>query len=139
MDHSRTDISAEALDRKLVNASIPVLVMCLAHMTGDPRWLGARYRPERTRGLVDDPTGGLPEDVQTEVRRALRDAVLDWVAAGRPSLPAPTPEQMPAFMEQALGEVVPARYSKMMLAHLGFATRRCKTSSGFGDFDLSLL
>jgi 4-hydroxyacetophenone monooxygenase len=123
VDHSRTDISAEALDRKLVNASIPVLVMCLAHMTGDPRWLGARYRPERTRGLVDDPTGGLPEDVQTEVRRALRDAVLDWVAAGRPSLPAPTPEQMPAFMEQALGEVVPARYSKMMLAHLGFATR----------------
>jgi 4-hydroxyacetophenone monooxygenase len=43
--------------------------------------------------------------------------------ADRPSLPVPTPEQMPAFMEQALGEEAPARYSKMMLAHLAFARR----------------
>jgi len=69
------------------------------------------------------PTGGLPEQVQVEVRRAVRDAVLEWVAADRPSLPVPSPEQMPAFMEQALGEEVPARRSKMMLAHLGFARR----------------
>jgi hypothetical protein len=48
------------------------------------------------------------------VRQALRDAVLDWVAAGRPSLPARTLEQMPAFMEQALAEEVPARYAEYL-------------------------
>jgi len=121
--HPGQEISASELDRKLANASIPALVVCLAQITGDPRWLDERYRPARTRGLADDPTGGLPEPVQVEVRRAVRDAVLEWVAADRPSLPVPTPEQMPAFMEQALGEEVPARYSKMMLAQLGFARR----------------
>jgi 4-hydroxyacetophenone monooxygenase len=107
-------------------------VVCLAQITGDPRWLDERYRPARTRGLADDPTGGLPEQVQVEVRRAVRDAVLEWVAADRPSLPVPTPEQMPAFMEQALGEEAPARYSKMMLAHPASRGARQIPKSGPG-------
>jgi len=123
VDHPGREISAGELDQKLAKANIPALVVCLAQITGDPRWLDERYRPARTRGLVEDPTGGLPEEVEAEVRQAVRDAVLKWVAADRPILPVPTPEQMPAFMAQALGEEVPARYSKMMLAHLGFARR----------------
>jgi 4-hydroxyacetophenone monooxygenase len=123
VDDPSLEISASELDEKLAKASVPVLVVCLAQITGDPRWLGERYRPARIRGLADDPTGGLPEDVQNEVRRAMRDAVLEWRAADRPSLPVPTPEQMPSLMEQALGEEVSPRYSKMMLAHLGFARR----------------
>jgi len=123
VDHRGGEIRADELDRKLAKASIPVLIVCLAQLTGDPRWLSERYRPEPMRGLADDPTGGLPEVVQVEVRNAVRDAVLNWIAAGRPSLPVPSPEQMPALMCQALGEVVPDRYSKMILAHLGFAPR----------------
>ena len=123
MSDSASDLRAEELDQKLVKASIPVLVMCLAQMTGDSRWLGERYRPERTRGLSDDPSGGLSVEVQTEVRHAVRDAVLEWDQAGRPSLPRPSVEQMPTLMEHALGEEVPERYAAMTLSQMGFAPR----------------
>ena len=126
MDHLSREISVSELDERLAKASIPVLVLCLAQITGDPRWLGERYRPARTRGLADDPTGGLPDEVQDEVRRAMRDAVLEWIAAGRPSLPVPTPEQMPAFMEQALGA---ATSSPATRRNSSKASRSCSRTS----------
>jgi 4-hydroxyacetophenone monooxygenase len=123
VDHPGREISASELDQKVAKASISALVVCLAQITGDPRWLDERYGPARTRGLADDPDRRPPGTGPGRGHRAVRDAVLEWVAADRPSLPVPSPEQMPAFMEQALGEEAPARYSKMMLAHLGFARR----------------
>jgi 4-hydroxyacetophenone monooxygenase len=130
VDDPGSAVQADELGQRLAKASIPALVMCLAQMTGDDKWLGEKYRPEPSRGLDDDPSGGLPQEVQDEVRQAVCDVVLKWVRAGRPSLPVPTVEQMPALMAQALGEQVPERYAAMTHAQLGFSVRQAQAAPG---------
>ena len=62
--------------------NIPTLLAVLVEMTGDRRWLADRYRPTRSRGMDDNSTGGLPEDVQAEIRGAVVDALEDWYEQG---------------------------------------------------------
>src|SRR4051794_10839458 len=71
-------------------ANIPTLIPVLVMLTGDERWLEPPYAPERNRGLDDNATGGLPDDVQDELRAAALDALLAW-RAGRPlAIPDPS-------------------------------------------------
>ena len=56
------------------SANIPTLLMVIYQVTGDRRWLQPPYRPTRSRGLGDHDTGGLPEDIQSEIRHAAAEA-----------------------------------------------------------------
>ena len=81
-------VSAE--DRRLLAdavavANIPTLLMVLVQMTGDLAWLEPRYHPSRGQGLDDNDSGGLPEDVQQEIRDAALTAILDC-RAGKPGM-----------------------------------------------------
>ena len=49
-------------------ANAPTLLMVLVAPTGERRWLADPYRPSTGRGLDDDDTGGLPEQVQAPTR-----------------------------------------------------------------------
>ena len=51
----------------LQHASIPTLIMCLAQITEDDRWLEEPFRPKRDTNLFADESGGLPADVQQAV------------------------------------------------------------------------
>ena len=63
------DIDQDAAFRAAVAiANIPTLLMVLVQLTGDTRWLEPPYAPERGRGLDDNDDGGLPDDVQAEIR-----------------------------------------------------------------------
>ena len=53
----------------LAAASVPTLLMCLAHLTGDEQWLRAPYLPRRDVALFADPSGGLPEQVRETLLR----------------------------------------------------------------------
>lgn len=64
--------------------NVPTMLAVLLELTADERWTGTRYRPTRSRGMDDNATGGLPDDVQSEIRSALVDAVEHWWALGRP-------------------------------------------------------
>ena len=57
--------------------NIPTLLAVLVEMTGDHRWMADRYRPTRSRGMDDNSSGGLGEDVQQEIRAAVVDALED--------------------------------------------------------------
>src|SRR5436190_22773308 len=78
-----TRVSEETWAEAISVANIPTLLMVLVHMTGDRRWLEDPYRPSRTRGLDDNDTGGLPDDIQDEIRAAALDAIVEW-DAGKP-------------------------------------------------------
>ena len=117
--------SPDALrDAALAQASVPTLLMCLAQITQDPRWLAAPYRPKRDIAIFAEPGGGLPPEVQQSVRDALAQ-VLDELASGVRSLPpTPPPDQLLAMMSCCLGEPLPPEYVSMAMEEMGFADRR---------------
>jgi 4-hydroxyacetophenone monooxygenase len=97
-------------------ANIPILLPVLVQLTGETRWIEGPYLPERNRGLDDNPTGGLPEHLQAEIRAAAYDAIRAWWA-GRPvAIPDPAPEMFVRALSVIMGEEVPPEYGPM-LAH----------------------
>lgn len=110
-------------DSALAAASIPTLLMCLAHLTGDDRWIEAPYLPVRDVSLFHDESGGLPESVQQEVRDAM-STVLDEVADGRRRpAPAPDDDRMVRMMRACVAEEVAPEYAPLMREELGLVDR----------------
>ncbi len=76
--------AAEELWDALQVANLPTLLMVLAQLTGERRWLEPPYAPTRTRGMDDNDSGGLPEPIQDEIRRAAFDLLLGGGGPGYP-------------------------------------------------------
>ena len=55
--------------------NIPALIPMLAMYTGDEKWLRPPYAPGRQKGLDDNHDGGLPPEIQAEIRAAAAEAV----------------------------------------------------------------
>ena len=107
----------------LTEASIPTLLMCLAQLTGDDKWLREPYLPRRDTNLFHDETGGLPDEVQNDVRAAMA-AVLDELNAGSRTVPTDIdPEQFVTMMRTCVAEQVTPEYAPMLLEELGFIDR----------------
>lgn len=115
---------AEALGE----ASVPTLLMCLAQITRDPRWLEDPFRPKRDISIFAERSGGLSEAAQQVVREAIGE-VLDELADGRRTLPPlPTADELSKMMSACVGEHVPREYTGMAMEEMGFATREVKWS-----------
>src|SRR5580658_1342158 len=85
----------------LQSANIPVLLMVLAQLTDDLRWIRAPYAPIRTRGMDDNDTGGLPEAIQLEIRQAAFDLLRTAPQAS--ATQALSPELLVAMMTSCMG------------------------------------
>jgi 4-hydroxyacetophenone monooxygenase len=110
-------------DAALREAAIPTLLMCVAQITRDPRWLEPPFRPQRDVSIFADPTGGLPGPVQDEVRAAAA-RLLDELARGERTLPPPPSDaDLVGMMGVCLGERVPPEYAPMAREEMGFADR----------------
>jgi 4-hydroxyacetophenone monooxygenase len=107
----------------LATASVPLLLMCLAQITGEARWLQPPFSPQRDRRLFHDESGGLPQEVQEQVRRAMAD-VLDQLHRGERRLPCGVEEaQLAEMMRVCVAEEVPPEYVPMAMEELGFRDR----------------
>jgi 4-hydroxyacetophenone monooxygenase len=95
------------------SANIPTLLMVIYQVTGDPRWLEPPYRPTRTKGLSDHDSGGLPDDVQAEIRHAAARAFHHLQEGKPPAIALPTPEQTAAMLGVCVGESVDYSYGQM--------------------------
>jgi 4-hydroxyacetophenone monooxygenase len=116
----RAAIASGRLEPALEAANIPCLVAVLCQLTGDEKWTRAPYRPTRTRGMDDHDSGGLPPEVQAQIRAATARAVRDWAAGVPPVLPAPSGEELLTLLELCMGEPIPAEYAAMTAEHMGF-------------------
>lgn len=104
----------------LGSANIPTLLLVLAHLTGDDRWLQDPYCPTRTVALNDNDTGGLPEERQAEIRDAAL-GVLAEIRDGHRTLPEPpADERIVDMLSVSLGERVPPEYAEAMAEDGGF-------------------
>lgn len=125
-----------ALEQAIAVANVPTLLMVLVQMTGDLTWLDPPFRPVRPRGLTDDESGGLPEDVQRRVRAAALEAIIQW-RAGRPvALPSPSDELLTRMLSVSMGEEVPPEYGPMIATELrgseaSFASLPIRPPDGF--------
>lgn len=66
---------SEELRVALDDANLPTLLLVLQHLTGDSKWTRDPYRPSRGKPLDDNDSGGLPPELQAEVRAATLEAV----------------------------------------------------------------
>ena len=107
------------LDEATAVANVPTLACMLVQLTGDPGWIHGRFVPSRTRGLEDNDDGGLPLEVQAEVRQAAAVELRKWFAGSPAALPEPPGELLREMMSVSLGEDIPADYIPMIRHELG--------------------
>ena len=127
---------ARRLADGVAQANIPTLLMVLVQATGDLKWLDAPYRPRRGRGLDDNDSGGLPEDIQSEIRAAATRAILDMQAGAPLALPEPSPDLLARMLTVSMAEDVPDNYGENIAAGLGIGPdarrpQRLNTPEGF--------
>ena len=92
------NVASERVESELaaavLAANVPTLLMVLVQLTGDERWLGERYRPTRPVGTDDNDSGGLPEDMQVEIRNAAASAMSHARSGEAPAVALPDPETL---------------------------------------------
>jgi 4-hydroxyacetophenone monooxygenase len=111
------DIDPALLREALGIADVPTLVALLAEFTGDEKWLAEPFRPKRARGMDSGETGGLPPEVQDEIRLAAYDAIM----ARREGLLSPPPadeSDLVRLLSAATGEIVPDEYGPLVASAL---------------------
>jgi len=106
------------LERAIAVANVPTLACVLVHLTGDQRWIEPPFTPARLRGLDDNDTGGLPEDVQSRIRSEALSALKAWYAGRPPLLPNPSDELLAKMMSVSIGDTVPAEYATFIRSDL---------------------
>ena len=87
-------------------ANVPALTMLVYQFSGDAKWLDTRYAPKRGQGLDDNDSGGLPEEIQDEIRDAAEDALVRMEAGEAPKILSPSHEEMVHLVRFYLGEKV---------------------------------
>ncbi|WP_067671645.1 flavin-containing monooxygenase [Nocardia miyunensis] len=112
----------DRLKSALQEANLPTLLLVLTQLTGDDRWLNEPYRPRRGRPLDDNDSGGLPVEIQEEVRRAALQAIVDH-RAGRLTPIELTPDRIAEMLEIALVEEVPREYGPLLAEEMGVLSR----------------
>ncbi len=100
------------------SANVPTLLMVLVQLTGELRWLEEPYRPRKARGLSDNESGGLSEEVQAEVRAAALKAIIDWRGGKPVTLPIPSVDLLIRMMGVAMGEEIPPEYAPMIASEM---------------------
>ena len=97
--------------------------MCLAQITGDDHWLQEPFLPRRDTNLFHDETGGLPTEIQDEVRSSARQ-VLQELSDNSRQVPLEVDvERFTRMMRVCVAEDVAPEYAPMLLEELGFVNR----------------
>jgi 4-hydroxyacetophenone monooxygenase len=110
------------LEAALDEANIPTLLLVLAHLTGDDKWLAEPYRPQRGPVLDDNDSGSLPAEVQQEIRAAALRVILDFEDGLLAEHPL-SPDEVTRMLGVALVEDIPEEYGELLAEELGVLSR----------------
>ncbi len=107
----------------LDGANIPVLLLVLAQLTGDQKWLANPFLPSRTIALNDNDEGGLPEEVRQEIRASAFATLTRWRDGKLDLRRPPEGDELIRMLSVSLGEQVPPEYAESMAEEAGFVAR----------------
>ena len=127
-DHAERDPLTD-VDRRLVlegvgMANIPTLIPVVVQLTGERKWLEPPYAPRRGRGLDDNDTGGLPEDICQEIKSAALAAISNWLDGAQLALARPDDAMLARMLSVSMGEIAPADYGEIIAADMGMTSHR---------------
>jgi 4-hydroxyacetophenone monooxygenase len=111
------------LDAALQEANLPTLLLSLAQLTGDDKWLEDPYRPTPPRGPGDHNSGGFDEALQASIRADALRLITDWRAGRLATAPPPSPEKVSEMLEIGLAGKLPDGYGPMLSEELGIVDR----------------
>lgn len=127
----------------LQEANIPTLLVVLCHLTNDASWVRPPFVAGRPRGMDDNDSGGLPEELQQTVRDAAARVVLDWREGRIPDPQSPSPELLVEMMSSSAGEPVDPEFVDMVSEELGLKPRGVDTPASrqpvSEDFDVLVI
>jgi 4-hydroxyacetophenone monooxygenase len=129
MMNASTPNDVEHFTKAVASANVPTLLMVLVQLTGDQRWLSEPYLPKRSRGLSDNETGGLPLDIQHEIRAAALQAILAWRDGKPVAITHPSEELLITMMGVTMGETIPPEYAPMIAGELGLGSQQQPTAT----------
>ncbi|ALJ20851.1 flavin-containing monooxygenase [Microbacterium sp. No. 7] len=104
--------------RAVADANVPTLLMVLVQLTGELSWLAEPYAPTRGKGLSENDSGGLSDEVQREIKDAAAEAIIAWRAGRAPAIPEPDEALLTRMLSVAMGEHVPDEYGPMIAEDL---------------------
>ena len=130
-EHSITMTATDdELRAALLDANLPTLLVVLAQMSKDPKWLTQPYRPTRTRAMNDNDDAGLPADRAGEVRAAAFEVLRSWRDGGLDLPDPPSEGELIDLLSVSLGEQVSHEYSTTMAEEAGFLGREVSWTDG---------
>src|SRR5947209_6139402 len=99
--------------------------MAMATLSGDDGWLRESWRPKPPRGAEDDPAGGLPAEVVTEIQDRAFELVVAWRNGELGTAQPPRPDELHRMLEVSLGPGtrLPDGIGGLLAEELGSASR----------------
>ncbi len=119
----RGDGPLDVLAAALEEANLPTLLLAMAQLSGDRRWVEPPYTPSRARGLGDNDDAGFPVEMQHEIRRSALELVAAWREGRLGPAPPPSPDDVAAMLSTSLAMEVPAEYGAVMSEEMGILGR----------------
>lgn len=116
-------LSEDQLRAAMRSANLPTLLVVLAHLTGDTAWVRAPFTAGRPRGMDDNDSAGLSEELQEEAREAAVRVVLDWRDGLLPDPVDPGDDLLLEMMSSQAGEPVDPEFLGMIREELGIERR----------------
>jgi 4-hydroxyacetophenone monooxygenase len=115
----------DALRQALDDAHLPTLLLSLAHLTGERRWLQEPYRPTPPRGGDEHTSGGLVPAVQAQLKQDAHAVLSDLLAGRRQPAGDPEPEELCDMLSISLGKpgLLGPEHAGLMADELGVTSR----------------
>lgn len=134
-------LTEDQLRAALLEANIPTLLVVLCHLTSDASWIRPPFTAGRPRGMDDNDSGDLSEELQQVIRDAAARVVLDWRDGRLPDPAPPSPELLVEMMTSSAGEPVDPEFVDMVSEELGLRPRGATqpAPAPAADFDVLVI
>ena len=114
-------VTSETIRAALAEAHIPSVMASLVHLTGDTSHLRPEWRP--VYDFFGDGQGGLPDDVQADLRNRAHDALVAHLIDGKPLAPPPSPSTVRQIIDFIAGADIPEHYIPFLIEELQLGGR----------------
>jgi 4-hydroxyacetophenone monooxygenase len=131
-------LHGDGLRRALAAANLPTLLVTLAHLTGDRKWIEDPYVPSPAVGVDPNDSGGFSAEMQERIRGEAF-AVLNELDLEAAATRALSPERATEMLSVAIGEPVPVDYGELLLEELGQISRAVEVPAAAPDRDFRVL